>query len=506
MSASKVARTSVFVTLILVVGYFVSFLKESLIANYFGITADVDAYTIAITIPVMLFSLVSVSVRSIIIPLYSELYYNQGGEKAAGYICNMITCVGVLALVLILFFELIASPLVSLFAPGFSTETHVLATSLLRVTLPTIFFSLLENIMLGILNVHKKFVMPSLSVYILNVVLIIFMIVLHERVGIIAACMGQVSGSILATAYLLMLSRKLFKFKFSFDYKDEYMIRSFNQSIPIIWSISIAEVNAIVNRIVASFLFVGSIAALGYASKINSVIMTFFTSAIATIVYPLYSESAAKKDYEQLNRRVNFTLSVYTFFLLPLMVGMFFFREELIKVAFARGVFDQNAIDITSSLLGCYCIGILFMAFRETITKVFYSLQDTKTPAKNATIGIGLNLIMNLTLPFFWGVQGLALGTSLSMMFISIRLLVQLIKKKEEIQIKEYLKNLKAILASTLVFVILCLLFKIFVPIDNVLTKLLVGSVIGVAIYIIASYVLNFKLFKEMINMFIKRG
>lgn len=207
---------------------------------------------------------------------------------------------------------------------------------------------------------------------------------------------------LLATTYLFVLARKVFKYHFSLKYKDEYIVRSFKQSVPIIWSVSIAEVNAIVNRIVASVLFVGSLAALGYASKINSVMMTFFTSAIATIVYPLYSESAAKKNYEQLSSRVNFTLSVYTFFLLPLMVGIFFFREELISVAFARGAFDNEAVLITSSLLGCYCIGILFMAFRETITKVFYSLQDTKTPAKNATIGVVMNIIMNLTLPFIW--------------------------------------------------------------------------------------------------------
>ena len=505
MSSSKVANTSVFVTFILVVGYFISFVKESLIAKYFGVTSDVDAYTIAITVPVTLFSLVSVSVRSIIIPLYSDIYYNQGKEKASAYICNMLTCVGVGAILLICLFELAASPLVSLFAPGFSHDTHAVATTLLRITLPTIFFSILENIMLGVLNVHKKFVAPSLSVYVLNITLIAILIGLNKKYGIVAACIGQVLGGVLATTYLFVLARKVFKYHFSLKYKDEYIVRSFKQSVPIIWSVSIAEVNAIVNRIVASFLFVGSIAALGYASKINSVMMTFFTSAIATIVYPLYSESAAKKNYEQLSSRVNFTLSVYTFFLLPLMVGIFFFREELISVAFARGAFDKEAVSITSSLLGCYCIGILFMAFRETITKVFYSLQDTKTPAKNATIGVVMNIIMNLTLPFILGVQGLALGTSFTAMFISIRLLIQLTKKSEDINVKTYLRNVRGIVLSTSILSVVCFAIKMLLPFNNDIVVLLVGAVVGIITYIGISAVFSKSFFTEMIKMFIKR-
>lgn len=504
MAASK-AKTSVYVTLILVVGYVISFIKESVIAKFFGVSADVDAYTIAITIPVILFSLVSVSVRSVVIPLYSDLYYNQGNEKASAYISNMISYVGGVAVLIILLFELLASPLILLFAPGFDIETHTLAVSLLRVTLPTIFFSLIENIMMGMLNVHKKFVAPALAVYVLNITLIVFIIVLHEQFGILAACIGQVVGGLLAMSYLIVLSRKVFRYHFNFNFKDEYMLRSFKQSVPIIWSVSIAEINAIVNRVVASFLFVGSIAALNYASKINSVMASFFTSAIATIVYPLYSESVAKKDYEQLNSRVNFTLSIYSFFLVPLMIGIFFFREELIYVAFSRGAFNQDAVAITSSLLGCYCVGILFSAFRETVTKVFYSLEDTKTPATNATIGVALNLVLNLTLPFIFGVQGLALGTSFTAMFISIRLLLHLIKKKKDINVSYFLHNLRSMVVPITVLIVICLCFESFVGIDNKLVRLLLGAFVGMSAYMLASYVFNKAFFMEMVHMFIKK-
>ena len=106
---------------------------------------------------------------------------------------------------------------------------------------------------------------------------------------------------------------------------------------------------------VASFLFVGSIAALSYAQKLNTIFISFFTSAIATIVYPLYAESAAKGDMQQLNSRINLTMSVYAFFLVPVMAFLLCFKREVVTLAFARGAFDASAIDLTQQLLGSMC-------------------------------------------------------------------------------------------------------------------------------------------------------
>ena len=145
------------------------------------------------------------------------------------------------------------------------------------------------------------------------------------------------------------------------------------------------------------------------------------------------------------------------------------------------------------------------MAFRETITKVFYSLQDTKTPAKNATIGVVMNIIMNLTLPFILGVQGLALGTSFTAMFISIRLLIQLTKKSEDINVKTYLRNVRGIVLSTSILSVVCFAIKMLLPFNNDIVVLLVGAVVGIITYIGISAVFSKSLFTEMIKMFIKR-
>ncbi len=505
MSSSKLAKSSIIVSVILALGYIVSFIKESIIAKYFGVSADVDAYTIAITIPVVLFSIVTVSIRSVIVPIYSDLLYNKTKNIADKFISNILCCVSIVLMGVIVVMEVGADYLTWFFAPGFDSTTHDLSTNLLRITLPSILFTVINDVLTGLLNVHKRFIAPSCSLFVLNIGIIFTIIFLYANLGIIAAAFGYIIGGAMSMLYMIAVSTRKYRFCFVFDFKDEFLKKTLKQTIPVVWSTSIAEINAVINRMIASFLFVGSISALSYANKINSIFISFFITAVATIVYPLYAESSAKKNIEQLSDRVNFTLSLYTMILTPIVVSVLCLRKEIVSVAFARGVFDASAVGATSSLLGCYCLGLLFMSFRETLTKVFYSMQDMKTPAKNATIGVLLNVGLNLTLPFVLGVEGLALGTSFTAMFISLRLLYLLKNKYEQIQLIFFQKNLIGIIASTAIMAIVIVVFLYQYNENNNIIRLIVGATVCVVSYLLSIWLFRVPVFRHAKNMIFGR-
>lgn len=483
MSKNNLAKTTVWFTIVMCIGYVVSFVKEAVVANYFGVSKEVDAYTVALQVPVILFSFVAVAIQSVVVPLYSDLLYNKGIEESNRFASNLLLTVLLFASVFLLFGEVFAGGLIYLFAPGFIDETHILATNLLRITLPTIFFSLIAQVLTAILNVHKRIVMPSLSVLLLNTAIIITILFLHSQLGIVAACVGQIAGSILQTLFLLFIIKNYFHWTFVFNLKDTTLRQAMKMSLPVFLSISVAEINAMVNKMVASFLFVGSIAAMGFAQKIETIFISFFTSAIATIVYPMYAESAAKGDTAQLNNRINYTLSAYSFFLIPVMLYVLCYRREIIEIAFARGAFDRAAIDMTQQLLGFYIIGILFLALRGTVTNVFYSLKDSKTPARNATIGVIINIALNVTLPFVMGVNGLALAASITAIYITSALLWSLIRKHEELNLKFFFSNIKGILIASIVTFVVVIGVKFIIPELPVLFSLLVGLFVCVIIY-----------------------
>ena len=219
----------------------------------------------------------------------------------------------------------------------------------------------------------------------------------------------------------------------------------------------------------------------------------------------MYAESAAKGDISQLNSRINLTLSAYFFFLVPVMLFVLCYRQEIIELAFARGAFDLAAVDVTQQLLGFYVIGILFLALRGTVTNVFYSLKDSKTPAKNATVGIVINIFLNLTLPFVMGVNGLALATSLTSIYITSTLLWSLLKMHNELNLKSFFSNIRGIIfASLLAFVIMIFVKSFITGLPNYIS-LIIGVLVCVIVYFVVVLFIKVPIVLLMKNAFMNR-
>lgn len=503
---NKLIKTSFVVTIILFMGYIISFVKEMIIAGEFGVSSDVDAYTLAITIPVNLFAIIAVSIQPIVIPIYSKVLYGEGIDEAKKYIDSFISLIAVISIAFIILIEILAEPIAFLFSPGLDSETRELVVDLLRITSPTILFSLIDKIFVGVLNVHKSFILPSLAVYFLNLGIIVIIVVFHAKWGIFSACIGQVLGSIMQILFLIFVARNKYSYSINLKFSNKYLSQTLRNILPIILSTSISEINVMVNRAVASFLFAGAISALAYSNKVNYVLIMFCTSAISSIIYPMYAEAAVKKDMASLNSRINLTLSVYTYFLLPLMGEIFILKRELMDLAFGRGAFDQNAVDLTASLLGCYSIGIVFFALRETITKVFFSLEDTKTPALNSSVGLILNIVLSIILPYFLGVEGLALASSLSVAFISITLIIRLLSKFPNIiKLYVFVSNLKH-MAVPLLIMMICTMSVYSLLIGNPSMIIMGGcTFVGFLSYISASYFFKAPIFMLLANKLIHR-
>ena len=500
MPKNSLIFSSISVAIALLIGYVFSFAKEAILAGYFGVSMEMDAYAMAIQVPVNLFAFVSVAIHSVVVPLYSSILSKEGKVVANDFAVNLVNILIVISILFIFIGEIFAEYIMYLFAPGFNEITHALSVKLLRVTFPTVLFSVVINVFVAILNSNRVLFAPSLGTCLLNLGIIFSVVICANKFGIIVACFGQLIGLLLQFLYVRFLVRKFFHYKLVMNLKDCYIRKAGKMTLPVIWNISSAEILAITNRIVASFMVVGALSALSYASKLNTIFVTFILNAVSTVIYPLYARVAAKEDFTSLTLILNKTMSYYALFVVPVMCMLFLYKKEIIELAFARGVFGKEAVNSVQMLFGYYTIGLLFIALRETITKFFYALQDTKTPARNATIGVFVNIVLSVVLPIWLGVRGLAISSTLAKILVFV-LLAQKMKAlivRQGSNLLFFQRNItKILLASALMFLCLCF-FKMFVEIENVWLSFFVGGGIGVIVYMIVLYVLRVNIFIEL--------
>ncbi|GFI08919.1 lipid II flippase MurJ [Lachnospiraceae bacterium] len=456
-------KQGVFLTIISLSMAFFSFIKEAVFANYFGTSQAADAFTIAIQVPEILFSVVWNAINVIVIPLYTEKYCNESKQAASEFVSNLITLFSLGTITFLILGELFANEIVFFFSPGLMEDSHKLAVSLMKCILPMLFFEGIVRISNGLLNVHKEFVIPKILNSVRNVSIIVFLVIFAGKYGVFAAAYGILTGIIAECILFLLFTSKYEKYNIRLNIKDPALCKAGKMIVPVILGIGTSEINQTVDKMIASFLDSGSIANINYASKLSSIIETILLSNIITLMYPTYSRLSAQGNYNELEKVYTQTIKTTILLSMPIAFGGLILSNEIVTLAFKRGAFGDTSALIVGQLFACYLFGSMFTTIRLIGVKLFTSVYDTKTPMQNSMLGSLLNIVLNIILSHYLGAIGLALATTISTAIAGILLLKQAKKKIMKIEYRTTgIVLLKSLLAA---FVMAAVIYAVKAPI-----------------------------------------
>ena len=468
---------------LVVVGQFVSFLRESTFAFFYGTSYQADAYVMASQIPVTLFAVVTTSINTVILPVYSLKKEENGIDMADKFLNSFIFVFELLCLALSFLALLFARQITLVFAPAFSGELLELTIRYVRLLFPTILFSALINILTVRYNVQKNFSYPQFVSLIQNIAIIGMMVVFARSVNTDAAVYGTILGLALNAIFLAIPCRKIFFKRLELKGLWQDIRKVLSKVLPIACGVGIAEINRIVDKAIASGLDTGSITGLNYANKLTVVFSALIVTALSPVCFQQFSTLQAQGLFKERFKVLQKYILVLVYILLPITCGVLIFRKELITVAFARGAFGTESASLTSNIFFYYAIGILPIAIREILSKYFYSAGDTKMPMINSAIGVVINIVLNLVLSKFMGVSGLAFATSISYFIICLLLIISIMKREKGVgNFTNIMDYMPAVLAS-IVMCIIVFASNIIVNSPNALLRLVAGMFVGMISY-----------------------
>lgn len=162
--------------------------RQILVADAFGTSSVMEAFTAANRISETLFNLVAGgALGSAFIPTFTSLLAKEKREQAwrlASSITNLVLIILTLTAALAAIF---APQLVRyILAPGFAADPakEALAISLVRLMLPSAVLFGISGLVMGILNSHQKFFIPALTPSMYQIGMIFGVTVLTPRMGI----------------------------------------------------------------------------------------------------------------------------------------------------------------------------------------------------------------------------------------------------------------------------------------------------------------------------------
>lgn len=503
MAKGKIVKAAGAISLATSLSRILGYIKDMILAKYFGATGLSDVFFVAFRIPNLLRELFAEgSMSSAVIPVLKESQVKNGEEETKKIVKSLFTfiilIVGVITLLGIIFSPLI----VKIIAPGFTInqEKFELTVLLTRIMFPFLLFISLAALTMGTLNTNGVFFIPALAPCFLNIAIIILVAGFSSFFfnPIVSVAVGVTLGGLLQ--WLIQVP-SFYKNGFQFGIKGFHpaLKKIAILVIPTTLAMAVNQINIFVSTIIASFLPEGSVTYLYYSMRLIQLPIGVFGVAVGMAVLPTLSQHIAEGKRDLLTKDFTFSLKFLFFLTIPSTIGLIMLKQPIVNTLFQRGAFDLTATVNTATALFFYSIGILGTVGSRTITATFYSLQDTKTPVICATTGMFINIGVSLILMKSMKHNGLALAYSLAAT-VQFLMLANFLKRKiPEIYFSSIIPSfIKSTIASFLSIGIAKLICNInpdlWLHSEKMLLKFLwLGFAIAVAVllYFIACYLMK---------------
>lgn len=508
----KVVQSAAMIAIFTLISKFLGFLREILIASTYGSGYETDTYFVAMTATVIIMTTIGSSLNTTLIPMFTEIEKKKGKEAKIRFLNNVLNVVFFITIILVFLGFFLSPVVIRILAKDFTGEQFALAVKLNRIGLPIVIFLGFTYVFSGYLHSSEIFGPPAIMGIPYNLVYIIFLVFLAKKGNIHELMLTSVIAT--STQFLIQvpaIRHQGYRYSFDIDLNDPYLKKILILILPVVLGSAVQQINTIVDKTLASSLVEGSISALTYASRISDLIISVFVMAITTVIFPMLSRAFSQRDNVQIKRIMGQGINIILIITVPATIGIFILAKPMVRIFFQRGAFDEIATYMTSQALVFYSVGLVGSSLRLMLNRVYYSFQDTKTPMLNGVLAVGLNIVLNLILIKPMGHSGLALATSISAIFTTLLLFIDLKRKLGRIGLKRYLNCfIKALIASVIMGVVVYFTyFGLMSLLPNKwiidLLILLLSVAVGLFLYIILCSVLRIREIRVLMRALIKK-
>lgn len=403
----KKHRITVSVVVLLFIAKFLGFIKNIVLANYYG-TGDVaDAYQMAISIPTVTIGVLLFSYQA----FTKGFYVSQRSNEENRYTSSFINFVFLVAVFIALFIIIFKDQLVSFFAPGFGPERINYVSSFLLPISIGVIAQVIANILSEYLRAKKSFISSQFSYLIINIVEILT-IFLAFYVDVQWLASGYLIANLLYLLILMILCRRN-------GYKHYWIINNRHAKlfgkifVPVLLSSLVVEINAMVDKIFASNFETGIVSTISYSVNIRTVLLIVAGGGL-TVLFPLISRKSVEKRIDDFRMNIKKAAKYMTLLYIPVTIIVIFFAEKIVSFVYFRGEFNVNSLMATANCLRMYAIGMWGICIRDLLIKALYCFEKGREITAISCFSVVVNIILNCVLSAAIGYAGLPLATSIS--------------------------------------------------------------------------------------------
>lgn len=293
------------------------------------------------------------------------------------------------------------------------------------------------------------------------------------------------SGSLLLSQIFLWPFIKKYVNNVEIKFKD--VIKHFKPCLKLFLPVIAVAIYKVMDKtMIGWFSDVSEVGFYENAEKIINV-PNAIIAALGTVMLPRMSNLYAKNRDEESKKVIDKSIKLMMFLAFAMTFGLICISKNFSLIFFGQG-FEKSGIIII--LLS---ITILFLSWGNVIrTQYLIPKEYDKIYIESAFLGAIVNLIFNLIFIPKYASIGACIGTIFAELSV---MLYQTISIKNELPIKEYIKDIIPFFIKSIIMFIVIYPFD-FINLNNILI-----IIIQVVLACIVYYLLNYKYVNELINL-----
>ncbi len=411
----RIFRAALTVSSMTVVVAFAYFLRELIVAGWFGTGDEVDAFLTAFLIPWVTMLIMAGAFSGSVIPSLIRIREQEGKEAAQRFSSQLMGLSAAILLAATLGLAMAGPWLIKLFGWGFGPEKLALARSLFHVLLPILFLGGMSKMLAALLNAEERFAMAALFPVAGPLGGILGIVVGGKIWGITALAVGTTCGYFLEFLAVGIASReyglRLLPRWFGMDRTTRHVVGEYGY---LVLAILLQHGVALTDQALAASLSSGSVAVLSYGSKIVGSLVGLGMAALEVAALPYFAMLAGKGDL----RSTQHTIRTYAVLVLvatiPLTLILSVFSEPVIKILFQRGAFTAEDTALVAGVQTYWALQLPFYSLMMLGFRALSASGRNSILARISLFNAVLNAILGYALSGAMLVKGIALATAIS--------------------------------------------------------------------------------------------
>lgn len=415
--AASASRSASIVGLAFVASRALGLLREVILGYRFGTSSEYDAYVSAFRVPDLLFLVVmSGAFGAAFIPIFGGFLEKGDRERAWQLASAVISLAAVATVVLALVVFAFAGPIMrNVVAPDLPADVQPLAIKTMRILLLSPMFLGLGIAAKGILEAQDQFTLSALSPVLYNAAIIVAALALAPRWGIEGVAVGVVLGALLH--FLIQVPGLInsgMRFHPTLDRAIPGLSEVGRLLLPRVIGLAAFQLNFVVVTNLASGAGEGRVSALNYAWQMMMLPHGVVALSISTVIFPAMARFYQSGNMSEVRATFTRALMPMLFLTIPASVGLFELRTALPQTVFQFGAFDAQSTALVSPALAFLALGLVWYALVEVLARIYYAMQDTRTPVIAGMAIIAINIVLGVILVGPLGHTGLAIALTAS--------------------------------------------------------------------------------------------